>query len=152
MFEMPLNTSLEICTPSDTARAFVHALAHTKKLEGKTFNLGGGASCRCSYRSFLERSFSIFGLGKLNFPAKAFAEKNFHCGFYQDGEALEEILRFRKDDLSSYFRKVAAENSSIKKAITTLFRPLIKRYLLHLSEPYKAYKTNDTARIYHFFN
>ena len=80
MFHMPLETSVEICTPQDTARAFVNALEHQQELQGKIFNLGGGESCRISYRNLLEKSFEIYGMGKLDFPEKAFAEKNFHCG------------------------------------------------------------------------
>lgn len=152
MFEMPLSTAMEICTPSDTARAFVNALKHTSELNKRIFNLGGGEGCRCTYEEFLALSFKIFGLGALNFPPKAFAEKNFHCGWYRDGHHLEEILHFRQDDLSSYFSKVASENKGFRKTLTQLFRPVIKRYLLSLSEPYRAYKNNDTSRIQHFFN
>lgn len=52
MFHMPLETSLEICTPEDTARAFVHALSAQDRLEYRIFNLGGGKQCRSSYREF----------------------------------------------------------------------------------------------------
>jgi nucleoside-diphosphate-sugar epimerase len=57
MFHMPLATKMEICTPADTARAFVNAIEHRNKIEGKIFNLGGGESCRCTYLEFLDRSF-----------------------------------------------------------------------------------------------
>lgn len=42
MFHMPLATTMEICTPPDTARAFVNGIRKKEALEGKIFNLGGG--------------------------------------------------------------------------------------------------------------
>ena len=152
MFHMPLDTKMELCTPEDTARAFVHALHYQKQLHGRIFNLGGGEKCRLSYRQLLSRSFAIFGLGKVDFPPKAFAEKNFHCGYYLDGDELEEILHFRKDDLASYFSSVKQKASPFTVAVTKLLQPIIKKRLLRHSEPLKAYKENDTALTNRFFN
>jgi nucleoside-diphosphate-sugar epimerase len=67
MFHMPLDSHLEIATPPDAGRAFVHALNHLDKLNKKIFNLAGGENCRIIYRDFLSRSFDLFGLGKLDF-------------------------------------------------------------------------------------
>ena len=106
MFHMPLGTPIEFTTPEDTARAFYHALEKQEVLNRKVFNLGGGETCRISYQQFLSRSFAISGLGQLNFPEKAFADKNFHCGYYADGDELEELLSFRRDSVSSYFSKL----------------------------------------------
>ena len=49
MFHMPLDTPMEITTPSDAARAFVHGLEQKKMLSKKIFNLGGGKSFRTTY-------------------------------------------------------------------------------------------------------
>lgn len=67
MFEMPLETHIEIATPEDTARAFVKALEHRKELTGRVFNLGAGADCRVSYAEFPNRSFELMGIGKPSF-------------------------------------------------------------------------------------
>lgn len=151
MFHQPLNTSLEIATIEDAARAFVHAIEKRTKLSGKIFNLGGGEKCRSSYEDFLKRSFKINGLGKLNFAPKSFADKNFHCGYYQDGGDLENILHFRKDTLDSYFMKEAEKIAPFRKFITSIFRRPIKFYLQKQSEPLKAFKTKDKKAIQHFF-
>lgn len=135
MFHQPLATSLEIATPPDTARAFVKAISKQKVLSKKIFNLGGGETCRISYKKFLERSFEIYGLGKFTLPNKAFAEKNFHCGFYEDGDDLEKILHFREDSLEDYFRKEKEKFSTFKKFGASLLRKPIKWYLLQQSEP-----------------
>ena len=44
MFHQPLDTSLEIATPQDTARAFVKAIDKREHLSKRIFNLGGGES------------------------------------------------------------------------------------------------------------
>lgn len=136
MFHQPLDTSLEIATPRDTARAFVKAIPKQKQLSKKVFNLGGGENCRTTYKDFLARSFAIYGLGSFNLPPKAFAEKNFHCGFYTDGDELDDLLNFRKDSLADYFAAEKANFSAIKKFGASLFRKPIKWYLLKQSEPY----------------
>lgn len=151
MFHQPLNTALEIATPRDTARAFVNGIEKQKALSKQTYNLGGGESCRISYRHFLERSFAIFGLGKLNFPKKAFADKNFHCGYYADGDVLEKIVNFREDTLEDYFNMEANKVSSIKRIATSLFKKPIKWYLLKKSEPLEAFQKNDKKQIQHYF-
>ena len=151
MFHQPLNTSFEIATLEDSARAFVHAIEHQAELSKKTFNLGGGASCRTIYDEFLKRSFDIAGLGKFEFAPKSFAEKNFHCGFYADGDALEEILHFRKDTIDSYYEKEQTKVPAALKLLVSLLNRPIKRYLQNLSEPLRAVKTNDTKDIQHYF-
>lgn len=151
MFHEPLNTSFEIATLRDTARAFVHAIEKQGELSRKTFNLGGGESCRIMYDDFLKRSFKIAGLGKLDFAPKSFAEQNFHCGFYADGDELENILHFRKDSLETYFEDQKRNTSFIQKALATLFRRPIKYFLQKKSEPLHAYKTNDQKEIKRYF-
>ncbi|WP_044403611.1 NAD(P)-dependent oxidoreductase [Lacinutrix sp. Hel_I_90] len=151
MFHQPLNTALEIATPRDTARAFVNALNYKPQLLNGIFNLGGGEACRMLYSEFLERSFNIYGLGTLDFPDRTFADKNFHCGYYKDGDVLEDIVYFRQDTIEDYFRNEAKKVSKLKKGIIKMFKTPIKTYLLKQSEPYKAYKNKDTEAMRYYF-
>lgn len=151
MFLMSLDQLMEIATPKDTARAFANAVEHLQKLQYKVFNLGGGEKCVTTYREFLERNFQIYGLGRLNFPERAFATKNFHCGVYTDGHLLDQIVHFRQDTLEDYYRMVQEATPRLQRWITKLFAPIIKKYLLSKSEPYKAWKQNDTQKIKHYF-
>ena len=151
MFHMPLSTSLEICTPKDTAKAFVEAIYKRKVLSKQVFNLGGGEKCRISYEKFLEKSFHLFGLGKLNFPLNTFAQHNFHCGILIDGDKLENILHFRNDTLETYFAETNRSIPFFTKLFSTLFRVIIKRILSKQSEPLKALKNNDKQLLKHFF-
>ncbi|TXE07353.1 NAD(P)-dependent oxidoreductase [Gelidibacter salicanalis] len=152
MFHQPLDTSLEIATPRDTARAFVNAIENQTQLSKQIFNLGGGENCRMSYSNFLQRSFQVFGLGNLDFPAHSFADKNFHCGYYADGDILENILHFRRDTIEDYFKMEAKKVSPLKKAAASILKKHIKWYLLKQSEPFAAYKEKDQALMQHYFN
>ena len=152
LFHQPLKTSLEIATPTDTARAFLNAIEKQEHLSKRIFNLGGGASCRMRYDRFLSRSFEINGLGALDFSPKSFAEKNFHCGYYEDGEVLNAILHFRKDTLETYFEKEKRKISPLRKYVVSLFKKPIKYYLQNQSEPLMAHRVQDEERMAHFFN
>ena len=152
MFHMPLETPLEIATPEDTARAFVNALNKRKQLSKKIFNLGGGEKCRIIYKDFLNRSFEISGLGKPDFPKYSFAEKNFHCGYYADGDELENILHFRKDTIDSYFEKQKEKTNKCTKFFTCIFRSTIIIHLLKKSEPLIAFFSKNIKLKRRFFN
>ena len=151
MFDVPLDTPIEIATVRDTARAFVNALEHLDQLNHKTFNLGGGENCRISYLDFMSRSFEIYGMGPVNFPKMAFAKQNFHCGYFTDGDELDDILQFRTDDLESYFDRLKKSVNPLQRMATRPFAWAIKKYLLSLSKPYKAFKTKDKEKMNFYF-
>jgi nucleoside-diphosphate-sugar epimerase len=151
MFHMPLDSHLEIATPADTGRAFVNALYHLDKLNRNIYNLSGGEKCRISYRDFLSRSFEIFGLGKLSFKEYSFAVKNFHCGYYEDGDILNDILDFRRETIEDYFINLKNSISPIRRITSGILRKIIIRNLLKMSEPLAAIKSNNVADIEHFF-
>ncbi len=151
MFHQPLKTAMEIASPEDTARAFVKAIDKQDQLTNKIFNLGGGEKCRVIYDNFLSKTFKIFGLGELNFSPKAFAEKNFHCGFYKDDDALENILHFRKNTLEDFYKNEEKKVSPFVKFITSIFRRPIKKYIEKKSDPLKAFDAQDKEMTDHFF-
>jgi cholest-5-ene-3beta,7alpha-diol 3beta-dehydrogenase len=151
MFHMPLDSHLEIATPGDAARAFVNAMNHQDELNKKIFNLAGGEKCRVDYKNFLTRSFEIFGLGKLDFKNKSFATKNFHCGYYEDGDILNDILDFRRETLEDYFRNTKRSISPARRVLTIIFRKLIKDNLQSKSEPLEALERNYQNDIEHYF-
>jgi nucleoside-diphosphate-sugar epimerase len=151
MFHMPLDSHLEIATPSDTGRAFVNALNHLDELNKNIYNLSGGEKCRIDYRDFLSRSFKIFGLGKLDFADNSFAKKNFHCGYYDDGDILNAILDFRKETIEDYFENLKISISPFRKIMTIILRKIIKHNLQKKSEPLGALKSNNIPDIQHYF-
>lgn len=151
MFRMPLEQVMEICTPRDTARAIVHTLDHIEEVDGRIFNLGGGAECTTTFGEFLAKNFEIFGLGALDFPSHAFAQKNFHCGYFIDGDELEQILHFREETLESYYQKLREKTPLLQRLATKAVSKLVKSYLLSKSEPYKAWLEQDREAMKLFF-
>jgi nucleoside-diphosphate-sugar epimerase len=151
MFHMPLESKMEIATPADTGRAFVNATDHIDELSGKIFNLSGGEKCRISYRDFLSRSFEIFGLGNLDFRENSFAGRNFHCGYYSDGDILNDILGFRRQTIDDYFSELEKNVPIFRKIPTILLRKIIKNNLQKRSEPLAAVETNNKKEMKHYF-
>ncbi len=150
MFHMPLNTSFELATARDTGFALAHAIEQESKLEGRTFNLSGGEKCRIIYRDFVSKCFKISGLGSYPFPDEGFATANFHCGFYEDNKVLENILHFQRDSISDYFRMFEENQNPATKFIARLFRPLIIKKLMKLSDPLNAKRANNMELIARF--
>jgi len=144
MFHVPLNTSFEICTTRDCGRALANSLDHLEALNGQVFNLGGGESCRGPFAEYLSKAFELSGLGTPKFPEGAFATSNFHCGYFMDGDDLEDIIKFRRDTKEDYFRMMDEAIPNWQKVGAYIFRPLIYWGLLQISEPWKALKKSDS--------
>lgn len=151
MFHMPLDTKIEISSARDTARAFVNGIEHINLLNKNIYNLGGGESCRTTYRELLKNCFKIYGLKYSYLDEKAFAEKNFHCGYYIDGDILNDIVNFRQDTLDTYYRYLEKNVSKLKKLITRVFSYFIISNLNSNSEPKKSLRENNKELIERFY-
>lgn len=151
MFHMPLDTKLEIASTTDTATALVNAIDKQKKLKGKIFNLGGGPNCRTTYRDFLANMFKVYGLNINMLKDMAFAEKNFHCGYFLDSDKLEDIVHFQYDTLDSYYARVKSETNSFIRFLSRIFSRPIIYFLTRKSDPLKAKKKKNEGLIKRFF-
>ena len=149
MFHMPLDTSLEIVTTRDCGYALVRSL-DADELVGGTYNLAGGPTCRTTYRACLDRVLKTVGLGERFLPENAFAGGNFHCGFYEDSDELEELLVFQRDSVEDFYDMVAAKTPRVQRALTAATRPLVRWFLLRASEPYRARRRNDPILLERF--
>jgi nucleoside-diphosphate-sugar epimerase len=150
MFHMPLASSFEIATTRDTGYAMVQAI-ECDEILGSVFNLAGGVSCRVKYKDFLNEMFTIFGLGPDLLPRRAFADRNFHCGFYEDGDKLQKLLGFQRDSLQDYYAMVKKQVPAIQRLATSLTRPIARLFLLNQSEPYQAWKKNDKEQVERYY-
>lgn len=149
MFHMPLATSFEIVTARDCGYAFVQAL-EVEEVTGRIFNLGGGSRCRTTFSDYLDRHLSIIGLGAGFLPPEAFAEGNFHCGFYRDSNNLQVLLQFQRDGLDEWFQHVRDNTNPAITILARAGRPLARRFLLSLSEPFAARKRGDREELERF--
>ena len=151
MFHMPLNTSLEFCHNTDTGYALVSAL-ETEEVWGKIFNLGGGPSCRTTARDFLKVMMPIFGVKPNAIPEYAFATQNFHSGYYKDGDKLNQILHFQRHSLEDYFQIVREGVSPLQRFFVRIIpSSIVRAWMLHMSEPFKAIKENNQELIKRFY-
>jgi len=140
LFHMPLSTKLEICHTEDTGRAFARA-ARCEAANGRTFDIGGGPSCRTDYRSFLDKLFELIGLGGIGaFPAAAFAASGFHCGWYADSDEAEAYLSFWRKGLEDFYAEVKEEMRMIKPW-ATIVAPIVRARILAAS-PFLRGKTD----------
>jgi len=151
-FHMPLDTEIEVTSTRDTAYALVKALSHQEQLSQRTFNLGGGPCCRVSYREFLRENFARMGLDFSLLPEKAFAERNFHCGYYADSGELESILHFQRDCIRDLYASMENKVPASQRFLSKLFQRIIISELLKRSEPWKARKKLASAAARKFFH
>ncbi len=150
-FHMPLNTCIEIATTRDTGYALVKAIEKQKLLNHQIYNLSGGKKCRVVYKDFLEKAFMLANLGKFNLPKIAFAKKNFHCGYYNDANVLQNILGFQRDSIDDYYKLYKKSISLPKSLFTLLFKRVIKKSLLKKSDPLISIKNNNLLLQQRFF-
>ncbi len=151
MFHMPLATPLEWCHAADAGLALANAV-ECPALDGQIFNLGGGETCRMVARDFLRLMLPIFGVSPAALPAYAFATRNFHSGYYADGDRLEALLRFRRKTLADYLADLRASISPLSRALVNRIpRALIRGYFERMSEPLRAIRENNQALIERFY-
>ena len=149
MFHMPLETKFEIITSRDTGYAMVQAL-EKDGLEQKIFNLAGGPRCRATYREVLDRHLSIMGLGTGLIPDEAFAEGNFHCGFYRDSEELDALIGHHRDGLDEWFQAVKDRVNPLLPMLAGAFKPVARWYFTSRSEVLAARRSGQKDLLEHF--
>lgn len=150
-FHMPLDTEIEVTSTRDTAYAMVQALQHREELTHRTFNLGGGPCCRATYREFLRENFARMGIDFSLVPEKAFAERNFHCGYYADSGELDSILHFQRDCIRDLYSRMEQKVPPPQRFFSHMFQRIIVSELVKRSAPWKARKELASATAKRFF-
>ncbi len=140
MFEMPLDTPLEVCTAEDAGLALARATI-SDCLLGTTANLAGGERCRTTYSEYLDHMTEAFGLGTGLLPECAFGPGPFHCA-YMDTREAQRALEFQHHTLDDYY--VAVRHAMrFKRPVLRVLRPLIRASLLRKS-PYRKQATRQS--------
>ena len=137
MFEMPLNTCIEICDTKDVGLALANAVEN-ENVWGEILHIAGGERCRISYRAYLNEMMDIFGIGNVPLPSEAFSTKGFHCGFMTTYKS-QDLLQYQQHTLDDYFNEVR-KKVALSRLFTSMFRPVVKRFLLHKSLYYREYR------------
>ena len=139
MFEMPLDTCIEICDTKDVGYALANAV-ESKEIWGETIHVAGGERCRITYREYLNEMLDIFGIGNNVLPEEAFSTKGFHCGFMTTDKS-QSLLNYQRHTLEDHFYEVR-KKVAFTRFWTMMFRPFAKKYLLNKSYYYKEYLNN----------
>ena len=136
MFEMPLETCIEICDTKDVGLAVANTIEN-EKIWGKKkiFNIGGGPACRTTFGEYLITMLELFGLGKDILPADAFSHEEFHCGWLDTTES-QKLLQYQRTTLESYYKEVK-KKAMYTRFFATLFRPLAKAIILRRSSYFR---------------
>jgi nucleoside-diphosphate-sugar epimerase len=135
MFEMPLDTKIEVIHLTDLAIAFANGLL-SKDIWGKILHIAGGESCRSVYKDFLKRTLEALSIGQI--PDKAI-QGSLHHSCYLETSESQRLLNYQNhtfDDIVNQMR----ENNKVIGFLVKLFRPFVRRYLLNKSPYYKKKK------------
>ncbi|MHA1519865.1 MAG: NAD-dependent epimerase/dehydratase family protein [Promethearchaeota archaeon] len=141
MFEMPLETCIEICDTKDVGFALTNAV-DSEEIWGKVLNIAGGDSCRTTFGEYLIKMMDLFGLGGNGLPADAFSKTEFHCGWLETSEA-QKNLYFQRTTLESYYEEVK-HKARFTRFFARLFRPIAKAVIKGRS-PYFAKKRKSKS-------
>ena len=139
MFDMPLDTRVEIIDTRDIAKAIANSIPF-KEIWNRTFNLGGGSKCQIIFRDHFNDIVEIMGFGRDFLPEVAFAKGGFHCGFYDTTE-LQALLKFQDHTLQDFYDDIR-KWIGIKRYFVPLVKPIVRWYLLKKSKYYKEFKKN----------
>ena len=136
MYDVPLDTCLEICDTKDVGLALANAVENND-IWGETLHIAGGKQCRTTYREYLTKMLVLFGVGAMKLPNEAFATENFHCG-YLTTKKSQNFLHFQRTTLKDYYNQVK-EKVKGRRFWGRLFQPIARFYVLSRS-PYLKQK------------
>jgi len=135
LFEIDPRTRLEYVHPRDVALAQVRAVSAPEAL-GKILMIGGGKSCRMTFKDFYAAIFDASGIGEL--PAEAYGKRPYYCDWIDTTES-QAILQYQEHTFDDFIREFRHE-SRWTRPIVRLFSPLIRRYLLRYSDAWQSHK------------
>ncbi len=123
-YNLEKESKIEFITLEDAAYAFVSAVDNLSKINKKTYNVGGGEKCVCTYQEFLNKMYKYYGINIKIINDKLISSNLFYPNYFKDSYILNDILNFQTDTIDSYFSKLKNKN---RKVCITMSKPFIKR-------------------------
>jgi len=163
MFHTPFNNAIEWSTAEDSARLLANIIRADLKGDlnhdnfwGKIFNLGSGEESRISGYDTIQGGFALFGGDAKDFFEPNYnCVRNFHCGFFADGEKLNNLFHYREDNVNDYWGKILKAHPVFKMAKIVPTKLIKKFSILKIMKDSNApaywYAHNDIPRITAFF-
>lgn len=128
-------TRLEWIHPEDVALAQARAIENPEAI-GKTLMIGGGESCRLTFREFYGAMFDATGVGR--FPDEAYGTGPYYCDWL-DTEESQRLLGYQRVSFAEFIRDMRAA-SRFTRPLARMFAPAIRWYMLRYSEAWQARK------------
>ena len=163
MFHTPFNDPLEWSTAEDSGllmanivREDVAGHLNFDNFWRKVFNLGAGEENRISGYETVEGGFKLIGGSTKKFFEPHYnVTRNFHGGFYYDGDDLEKLFHYQRDKIGDYWGKIKKRYSyyGMAKFVPSglIKKFAIKRLFKDSNSPQYWYKHNDIARLTAFY-
>ncbi len=133
MFERSLKSRVEYVHPRDVGLAQARAL-EVEAAWNKVLLIGGGKACQITNHELINGLFDKLGIGAL--PERAFASTYLY-GDWLDTEESQRLLDYQHHTYQEFLTEVS-QNLGFKRFGVGLMRPLVRRFLLHYSDAYKA--------------
>jgi len=136
LFSINPDARLEWVHPGDVALAQVRAV-ETPEAVGKTLMIGGGESCRLTFRDFYGAMFDATGVGR--FPPEAYGSGAYYCDWLdtQESQSLLAYQRISFEEFIGQMRKA----SRLTRPLAQTFAPFIRWYMLRYSDAWQARKS-----------
>jgi len=141
MFEVPLDTNMEIIHLRDAAYAVVQAL-EKEEIWQKIMLVAGGEDCRLTYKEFVSTMLNTMGVGEL--PEEAFTKNDFHCAFMDTTES-QELLKYQRSSFDDTILEMK-QKTKVLRFFAILFRPIAKSFILSQSRYYQHWKRSRRRR------
>ncbi len=136
LFSINPETRLEWVHPEDVALAQVRAIENPEAV-GKTLMIGGGESCRLTFRELYGAMFDATGVGR--FPVEAYGSGIYYCDWLDTKES-QSLLAYQRTSFEEFIGQMR-KASRFTRPLVRMFAPLIRWYMLRYSDAWQVRKS-----------
>lgn len=133
LFSINPDTRLEWIHPKDVALAQVRAI-ECRGAVGKILMIGGGESCRLTFREFYGAMFDATGVGR--FPPEAYGSGAYYCDWMDTVES-QSLLGYQRTSFDELVGQLRYE-SRFTRPLAHILAPLIRWYMLRYSDAWQS--------------
>ena len=96
--------------------------------------IGGGESCRLTFREFYGAMFDATGVGR--FPLEAYGSGAYYCDWLDTDES-QSLLNYQRISFDEFIERLRKE-SRFTRPLAQMFAPLIRWYMLRYSDAWQS--------------
>ena len=104
MYNIKIDTNMEIITNTLVANALVKTIKNQKKLNKKTYILSGGEKYQTTSNELFIHILKVKGISARYLLMRHFIPQNFYSHYYEDSNKLNEILDFQKGSINDVYK------------------------------------------------